>query len=572
MPIRGFARQFARNSPGYQSARPLIELGGLNEDENPQALRPTDLRLAYNCARKGSMTGTRPGVRYGDSDYPDALSGGDAIQGIHEYIRDYDATRDLVVVSGGDVFIDTTLGNLDKTTNTVTITDGADFHWNFAMFQDKLFAAGGDDGDSFWFWDGTGASPGVIDKVALGFDVKYVFSKWNMIFVAGLDGSTQTDNPMVWRYCDYASDATVAANYKASNVIPGQLLGENFGVGSYGSEYSTGMAEYTDNRGDFLLALTNKRIVSFRPRPPSQIESNANIFEISDTVPMGCVNQDAFVSLGEDFGDAVFMSRDGIHSLAMSQDAGYRVTEYLSWPIRRTFDSLNRARFKYVSGAFWPTEGMVLFSVATGSNTTNDLILCMDIKGVERLTPDTVRWYKWELNGITANRIVPLRGSDGKPYPYVGGTAGEVVRFERDVYADLVTNEINCQFRTRDEDYGIPSREKHAGDAFISVQGLGDYEVNHTLFFDDGENEGQTSMLPVPSGGSVWGTGVWGTMTWGDAQSTRRHRVPGVGSGVTVSHRFAHAGASEPFWIGQIDQQVMVSGPTDDADANVVGS
>ncbi len=579
MPLSNFARQAARRQPGFQATRPLVALGGLNEDENPQSLASTDLRLAFNCARKGSMTGTRPGVNYGESDFDAAITSAKPIQGMYEYIRLQGSSRNVLVVSEAEAYLDHDSGAMDKSAITMTGV-GNDSPWRFASYQNKVFAAGGDDGDSFWYYDGnnsgsptsaTLAPVALLNSAAAAMDVKFVFEKWNMLFVGGMNGTLFDDNPMVAGYCDYATDATEPANYKISNIIPGQLLGENFGIGSYGSEFMTGFGSYADNEVDALLFLTNKRIVSILPNP--NLTSNADAFRISDTIATGCVNQDAFVNLGLDVGDAVYLSEDGVHSMAQSQQFGDRVTQYLSWPIRKTFERLNMSRSKYFTGAYWPREGMVLFSVSTGSNATNDLILCMDIKGAERLSPGTIRWYKWELNGLTANRIVPMRGSDGIPYPYVGGNAGEVCRFERNVYEDLSSSGlINCQFRTKDEDFGIPSREKHVGDAYISLQGLGDYTIDHTYVFDDGLVNGQTSRLEVPNTGSKWGTAKWGTATWGSEDSTKRHRVPGIGSSVTVSHRFSHTGASEPWWVGLINQEIMVSGPTDDAEANTVGS
>jgi hypothetical protein len=571
MPLRGFAKSHARGQPGFQAVRPLIELGGLNEDENPQAVLPHQLRLANNCVRKGSMTGTRPGVEYGDEDYTVSLGATEEVQGIHEYARNYDASRDLIVVAEGKVYKDQAVAALDKATNSVVITAGQNNLWTFADFQDKMFAAGGAAGDSFWYWDGNlDTGTGELNLVGLGFDVQYVFSKWNMMFVGGIENSgTFAENPMVWRYCDYATDATVAANWKVSNVIPGQLLGENYGVGSYGNEFSTGIASHQNNNGDFLLLLTNKRIVSFVPN--QNVTSNANAFRLFDTVGTGCVNQNAFVNLGIDVGDAVYLGPDGVHSLAQSQEFGSTVTEYLSWPIRKTWDTVVRNRLKYASGTYWPTEGLVIFCLSTQSSAVNDTVLCLDIKNSGRLTPESVRWYKWKLNGIVPNIIRPVRGADGKPYPYVGGNAGEVVRFDRGYYSDLSTNTIDVEFRTRDEDFGLASREKTVGDAFISIQGVGDFAVRHTFVLDDGTIQGQSSFIEVPSAESLWGAAVWDEAIWGGSDVTVRHRIAGIGSSPTISHMFSHSGAQEPFWIGLLNQEIMISGPTDDATNESVG-
>ena len=570
MPVRGFARSHSQRQVGYQSAGPLYQLAGLNEDENPLALRPDQLRKANNCARKGSMTGTRPCVAYPGGDYAAALAAGTPICGIHQYSTDRGAsTYRLLTISNGNVYIDDDVANiLDKATNSIEITGGQNFLWTIADFQDQVWATGGDiDGtDHIWYWDGTNP----LGRLNLGLaeNPRYIFEKWNFLFLGGLNGTAVDDNPMLARYCNYGADATDSLNWPSANSLPGNLLNENFGVGSYGSEYNTGFGSFGGPDSDHLLFLTNKRIFAYHPNPNMQGSSSA--FALADTIPIGCVGQDAYVDLGVDVGDAVFLSSNGVHSVSQSLQYGDRLSAYLSWPIRRTWDTINRSRLQYAQGAYWPTEGMVLFAVSTGSNTHHNLILCLDIKGVDRLTPDNVRWYKWELNGMDVNKLQVARGPDDKPYVYVGGLLGEVTRFDRDAYADLATGGPSVEIQTRDEDYGLPSREKGLGDLFVALQGKGNYRIQYTSILDDGQTPGQSSLLEVPDVGGVWGDS-WGALQWGTTNVTQRQRVPNVGDSVTIGHKFSHAGANEPFWLGVIDQQVSVSGPTDDAEANTVG-
>ena len=147
------------------------------------------------------------------------------------------------------------------------------------------------------------------------------------------------------------------------------------------------------------------------------------------------------------------------------------------------------------------------------------------------------------------------------------------------------------EFRTRDEDFGLASREKHVGDTYISIQGVGDFSIKHTYIFDDGTLEGQTSFIEAPSIESVWCTdigpplvpadcAVWATSAdpkipenageWGGSDVTVRHRLAGIGSSPTIGHRFKHEGTNQPFWVGLINQEVMISGPTDDSTAEGV--
>ena len=569
MPLRGFARRSSSRQPGYQSARPLVDLGGLNEDENPRAVMPNELVRADNVARRGSLTGTRPGVNYGESDWDAALTGTPVIQGIHEFSWNAGANRKIVVVGGGNVYDGHDQTAEDKASNSVTISSGQDNHWTFADFQDKMFAAGGDTagGDKMWHWDGSGNL--TLLDLSLTTEPKYIFAKWNFLFVGGLTGTTFDDNPMVGRYCDYGTDATSALNWPSTNVIPGQLLNENFGVGSFGGEYNTGFGEFGGKDADFLLFLTNKRIFVYGKNAPGLITGSETAFAQVSTIPVGCVDQRAFVNLGADSGDAIFLSQDGVHSLAQSRLHGENTATYLSWKIRKTWQTLNHSRLDHAQGAYWPSEGMVIFSVPTGSNLTNDLLLVLDIKGQQQITAESARWYKWDLNGVDPNILRLARGSDGQPYVYVGGTSGEVCRFERNVYRDLDNNgEIAADMITANDDYDLPSKEKNIGDMFTLVKGEGGGTVAYTSMRDDGRVGGYSENLDVPQTGMVWGTGTWGTGAWSGDEGVVRHRVSSMGSSTTIGHRFTRSGVNNPFWVGLIDQHVMVSGPADDADAN----
>ena len=568
MALRGFAARMARAKAGFVSARPLYLLGGLNEDENPRAVPPGDLVRAINTARNGSLTGTRPGVTYGDADWNAAHSSGAAVQGIHQYSWGAGANRKIVAVINGNVYDEVGGTLIDKT--ATSIEAGASYQWTFADFQDKMFAAGGDTAsDGVWYWDGTNP----LGEINFSFTTspKYIFEKWNFLFVSGLTGSSYDDNPMVWRYCDYGSDATDVANWPSTNVIPGQLLNENFGVGSYGGEYSTGMGEFSGKDADFMLLLTNKRIFVMGQNDPGLITGSETAFASVSTIPVGCVSQNAFVNLGADAGDAVFLSQDGVHSLARSRQYGDNESAYLSWKIRSTWQTLNRSRLDEAWGAYWPSEGMVIFSVATGSSATNNLLLVMDIKGLQNITPDAVRWYKWELNGITPNCLRLCRGSDNRPYVYVGGTAGEVCRFDRDTYQDLSSSgTIAMDFITKHDDFELPSKDKKIGDCFVVLRGSGGGTVQHTIMEDDGRKAGYTSALDVPASAATWGAGngTWGVSQWGGESAIARHRVPATGSSVTVGHRFTRTAANAPVFIGLIDQQIDGGGSTQDANAN----
>lgn len=543
MPYRGFT---------------MNDMGGLNEDDNPAALQPNQLREAVNCARRGSMTGTRPGISY-DTEYEEALGGTPFVQGLHEFRGARDATRRMIAVAGANVYYDSASGALTK--SSATITSGRDNVWTFANYQNLVWAAGGAQGtDSIWSWDGNPANPVTGRLSSLSISPKYVFSKFNTMFLGGMTGTAALSA----RYVDYATDATDALNWPASNSIPGTLLGENPGVGSYGAEFNTGFGSFQHNAGDFLMFLTNKRIIAFRENP--NVTSNANRFAETDAIANGCVDQRAYVDLGYDQGDAVYVSEDGIHSIALSQQYGTRENVFLSWPIRKTWESLNRSRLKYTTAAYWPTEGMVLFAFSLSGSTSHNLILCMDIKGAAQISPDTVRWYKWYVSGISPNVLEAARDENGFPTIYVGGTLGQVGKFTRDAYSDF-GSPISTRFRTKDEDFGAASVEKSIGDTFFMASGSGTYRPTHSYVIDDGKRSAKTTQFNVSLSGFVLGTGggVLGETALGGSENLSRVRIRGVGSSFTISQKFSHTASGEPFFIGQITQDVAMQGIADEA-------
>ena len=559
---------------------------GLNEDENPMALAPDQLREATNCCRLGNLTGTRPGlVRDAEFDADIDDSGSETVEGIYEYRQDRDENRKLVVVAKGEIYASDD-GTALTQSGGLTLTAGADNLWTFANFQNNLWAAGGAAGDDVWTWDGSGNPTERLDTIfgPGGIHPKYVFSKFQTLFLGGFQngGTNFYDNAFAARYCDYAADATDPLNWPNSNVIPGELLGENPGGASFGNEYNTGFGSYQDNSGDFLMYLSNRRILAFRENP--SVSSNANRFVQTDAIATGCVSQHAYVDLGLDQGDAVYMSEHGIHSMALSQQYGNRENNFLTWPIRKTWETLNRSKLEKSQGAYWPEEGLVLFGIPTGSSTFLNLILAMDIKGVTKLSPDTVRWYKWIIpSGVMSlNYLTAARDPDGIPRIYVGGQAGEVAPFTRSAYSDLGSS-IPVAFRGKDEDVGFPTNSKAIGDAWLMVGGAGTYKPTLSYLVDDGRTVSSTHPLSVAlpgfvldnSSGNLSGAStldnaagnLGGAGTLGGVFNLTRDRIDGYGEGFTVSHRFSHSGVNEPFFIGQVSQEVAGNGISTEASA-----
>jgi len=536
----------------------LAPLLGLNEDENPQALRDTDLSVAINCWRLGGTTGTRPGIEREDSGDPyDAkLTGPPAdqnVQGMIEYRNNFDASADrhLVVVANGQIWRNDTT----NITDALTITAGQNNLWTFAQHKNYLYAAGGASGDAFWVWDGVVANAATLvtflNSGASQIDCKYVFQKWNFVFACGMNGTAAEDNPTIVRYSALGD----GASWPVANTIGGTAaIG---GFNAYGNEYTTGFGSYTDNNGDYLMVGTNRAIYSILLTGDA-----TNPFFVQGEAANGFVSQRAYVSLGVDAGDAVYLSERGIHSLRQSQQFGAQENKFLTWGIRNTFKNLNRSRLKYASGAYWQEEGIVLFAVSSASSTTNDVILALDLKGVNELTSENAVWHIWKLSGgISPNILVAARDDDGQPYIYVGTTTADVCRFSREVYSDLGSS-YPVEFQTKFFDFGAPMRDKCIGDCQVTIQPSGTHIPKMKYVYDFGRRQSTPRDLRLLSGGFILDSSVLDVDELGMENPTAINKVFGNGWGEAVALSFTHQGANEPFRVARIAMQVDLMGET----------
>lgn len=544
-------------------------LQGLNEDENPHSLRTGELVRAENCARFGNMVGTRPGVKQPGSgdEYDGDLTGTEPIQGMFEHRENFDEGRHLLAVGEDDAGNGAVYHNHDAyvgdpTTYTATITGGQDNLWVFTQYQNKTWAFGGAASDDIWTFDGVTsndpAQQSLTDKgTAANLRPKYGIEFRNYLLMNGLRGGTAaSNNPAVTRYCDFGTDATTDGNWADGNTIG--FSATRPGIPSYGSTYTTGLATYSDNSGDWLLILANRELFGCLLDP-------TNDFVVADAIANGCSSQRAYVSLGLDSSNAIYMSPNGtIHSLAESQRSGDKADTFLSWKIRPTISTLNRSRTDKAVGAYDFVNGRVIFAVSTGANTSHDTLLCLDVKDHDRITADNARWYIWKLNGVNINELLMARDSSGDWHLYGGTTDGKVIQFADTPASDLGSG-FQVVFQTNYEDFGTLLNQKQLGDASITLQPGGNYKPSLKVFFDVGERASDSLPLPMPldSSGGTWGTFVWGTGTWGSSETQTRIAKPYVvGSGSTISYEFSHNVAAEPFRVGRIDQQVEAIGET----------
>lgn len=537
----------------------IREFAGLNEDENPDALDPTELSACINVWKHGRALGTRPGVERDSVDYTTAIASGKVIHGLHEFRWAFDANRVMVAVCGGEVHSDAATAETKGAGVTIsdpgagTANAGTSL-WTFATHKNLLYAAGGANGDTPWSWDGSGNITEVVfqNSSAADIDAKFIFEKWNYLFLNGMNGTAVEDNPTIGRYSaiDDGTSWPVGNSFGGTSAIGG--------LSSYGDEFSTGWGEYVDNRGDWLLFLTNKQIY-----PIEFTGSGLVPFRVTSAVANGCVSQRAFVNLGIDAGDCIYLSTRGIHSLRQSQNYGPGARSFLSWKIRPTIARINHSRIRQSVAAYWADEGIVVFAVPTGSNTHNDTLLVLDIKNKPEVTADNAAWYVWQLaGGFNANVMTVARdSSDGKQYLYIGSTDGSVLRFNRTLAADVGSG-YQAKFVTKHNDYDSPGVTKGIGDVWIGLQPGGEYTPGLRFIFDYGRKSSELRYLEMGDANPQWDEVRWDETSWGNDTTTSRDKVYGTGQGDTIALEFSHAVAGEPFRVTTVMTQIKGAGET----------
>lgn len=546
----------------------IADFAGINEDETPDRLAQNELVRGFNVARFGSAFGTRPGCGRelaATGNYSAALPGAVSVQGLVEYSRPFAASvrmagtqlaSSLIAISNGKVYSDSAT-EITKDAAVQISTPGAGINaWTFAQHKNVLYMAGGQDTDTINRWTGAGVVERVTFRNGSGTDIdaKYIFQKWNYGFLGGMNGATADDNPMVVRY-SALGDMT---SWPAGNTVGGSSsIG---GFDAFGDNWVTGFGEFTDNDGDWLLCLTRRQIYGIlrndNPYAPFRVNSAGFVGSA------GCVSQRAFVSLGVDYGDAIYLSDRGIHSLRQSQQFGGREDKFLSWKIRKTFEDTTKLSLQNACGGYWPNEGIVLFAIPYLGGTTNSLILCLDLRGTSELNSDTARWYTWRLSGQTIASMTLARDTSGNERIYFGTNDGSVARFSRASYSDLGAA-YGVRFTTKDDDFGKTDVVKGFGDIYTAMRPGGQYKPQMTLYYDRGSRRSEPYDIEMPISVSAWNSAVWGSGVWSEANQIITDKHYGDGLGYTLSLDFQHSGLNEPFFVTKLSYQVSLEGESE---------
>ena len=488
--------------------------GGVNEDDAPGSLAATDLRIGRNVYWKGRALSARNGyVRQQTT----AINSGAVGNGIFELVRTQGSARDILAVFGNKMYKDAKALTPTDITGAVTITAGQNNLVGFTHFNDLAIMCNGVDNP--WQWNGSGnisalgGTPPVFNTM---------LAKWNRVFGAGHAAAPRTVRftaigaPETWT----ASNTVAAILGDASSAIEGrdyinQLghLGDSIFVGL---QNSSGRILYT---GDSTTPFRYNQLSEFG------IEGQTYI---------------AVGALG------YFLSQRGVHRIQPSDVLiTYESSEISGRRLRTTWSSLNKNRIKYARPALYrTTEGnlLVLWPLTTGSGSTHDIVLMMDITdgpGTERFT----WWTGWSINALGVVENASTRAEE----LLFADSAGFVS------LADSGTDDNDGAYvsiaATRWEDFGSPSEKKNLRDMYLEIKQAGTHNLTIETFFDYATTPGQRLTQTVSGAAqAAWGTFVWGTDLWPTLGFVRNYLL-GVDDGVVMSFQFSTSGANQPWSI-----------------------
>jgi hypothetical protein len=135
----------------------------------------------------------------------------------------------------------------------------------------------------------------------------------------------------------------------------------------------------------------------------------------------------------------------------------------------------------------------------------------------------------------------------------------------------LATRPYIATLQTGHDAYGTILSPKTMGDVMLTMQPAGDYSPSYRTIFDYGRKSGRARSIPLQvSGGDLMGsTFIIGSSLMGTGESSQDVKISAFGSGRTISHEITHNGDNEPWRVGLIDVEVLVSqGQEDSGDAS----
>ena len=330
-----------------------------------------------------------------------AMTSGANVQGIG-YFKTSAGSNYLMSVCGAKVYKSDSLdGTMDDITGTVTITAGADNHWDIITFNDVVYGFGGPKGnpDAAWKWNGTGNATVLTGNPSV--PLQGALTANNRVF--GWAGST-----IYWTIIGNAEDwsgtgsgsAVIGSLNDNENITGAIIISTNY------------MLVFKENS-------VHQMVISSAPFPG---------YSLFDTI--GSAGH--YCSYNID-GIVYFLGTDK----RMYSTNGETITEYPDLA-DNVWDTVLTTRLPYVIGFLQSGSDyswMVWLTCSSGS--TNNLAIIFDLKN--KCWLQCTKGYNFNIAGFDESGNVYLGGYNGKIY-----TLDYAARYYDESEGDATTGAITA--------------------------------------------------------------------------------------------------------------------------------
>jgi hypothetical protein len=211
-----------------------------------------------------------------------------------------------------------------------------------------------------------------------------------------------------------------------------------------------------------------------------------------------------------------------------------------------------------ISSITFKNKAYISVTYSSGQ-TTNNRVYCLDFSLSNLKKRQQEAWAP--LTGITAAQFTEYNGS-----LYYGDSlaTGFVYQMLSATYTDVSTA-IDSYFWTKefsglDQDTNMVKDHRFAR---ILVDKAGAYNMNFTFRVDSDRGDGNTTVIDLDPGGSLWGVMEWGADTWGGGTHQEEVTIPLGGiRGKRIQFKFSNQNtAAQRFKVHRISYDYNIVGP-----------
>ena len=354
-------------------------VSGPNYSDSLLTLAETELAEAENVYIQDGLRGI-PGAA---SIVASAITGGPAVAGLYGYAKRGGSKYLVALTSNGKGYYEAGGGSW---TLMATSLSTATSYWDFAVFNDTLLLASGNNVVQKWFGSGnTAALAGTPPQS------KYVSVHGDYVFLAG-----HTAAPSQIRY----SDTSVATTWPIGNTLT---------IGPDDGQIITGLQKL----GDVTIVFKDRSVWQVSGTSPTTFKVEPTLADVGCLAPNTIVALDIGIFYVSEAGPTLFN--------------GYRAM-HLDKRLKAILDTWDWTQIKKASAEYYPFRQKVLLSYARTGQSTPDRILLFDFAAA-RVVDATMYVPTWPiLFGHTA--MARAEDTLGRMRVYLGTSDGYVYGFD----------------------------------------------------------------------------------------------------------------------------------------------